>query len=205
MTPPTSSRPLDEDLTRRALVVTREIVQRGGFAAVSIEGVAKELGCGKTALYRRWSDKSAMIADAALEVLGLGEKPDTGSLESDLLAHVLVNKRNQAEHISVSGGSTRGIPALFEPTVFPLVWERLFRHRVAQGVEIIQRGIARGEIAADVDAETLLDCLAGLVLYRQSIKGIEVTEAQLASIIHGLVVCPPRAAAADLLIERAQS
>jgi AcrR family transcriptional regulator len=193
----TPSRRRDDDLTRRALDLTLELVQRGGFAAVTVEGVAKDLGCGKTALYRRWPDKSAMIADAALKVFRLGEVPDTGSLAGDLLAHVMVNKANQAEHLSSAPGSRLGIPALFEPTVYPLVWEKLFRHRVAMGVEVIQRGIDRGEIASDVDAEALLDCLAGLVLYRQSIKGIEVTEAQLAAIIRGLISSPPRRSAAS--------
>lgn len=181
-----------EELTQRALRAAVEIVRESGFTGLTMEGVARRIGSAKTAIYRRWPDKGALFAEAALSFLRLGEVPDTGSLEEDLARHALTNKSNQEHPELADGALAQGIPAVFDPAVFPLVWERLFRFRVDQGVQVIRRGVERGEIAADVDAEALLDCLAGLILYRQSIKGHEVTEAQLRDVIHGLVLSPPR-------------
>ncbi len=52
---------------------------------MSIEGIARRAGVGKTAVYRRWRSKLHVVLDlvSALAVQGL-PVPDTGSLEDDL-------------------------------------------------------------------------------------------------------------------------
>jgi AcrR family transcriptional regulator len=56
-----------------------------GYARMSIEGIARRAGVGKTAVYRRWRSKLHLVLDlvSALAVQGL-PAPDTGSLEADL-------------------------------------------------------------------------------------------------------------------------
>ena len=67
---------------------------RVGYAALSLERVAKNAGAGKAALYRRWSSKVAMASDLLSKVgLTLFELPDTGSLEADLLAFLFSLRR----------------------------------------------------------------------------------------------------------------
>jgi AcrR family transcriptional regulator len=67
---------------------------RVGYAALSLERVAKNAGAGKAALYRRWSSKVAMASDLLSRLgLTLFELPDTGSLEADLLAFLLSLRR----------------------------------------------------------------------------------------------------------------
>ena len=81
---------------------------------------------------------------------------------------------------------------MFEPDVFPLLWESFFQHRRQQGVDIIDRAIARGQLPRDVHHDVLLDTLAGLTLYRQSVKRIHIDPRHYVDIIDALVTHPPR-------------
>src|ERR1700678_4853302 len=57
---------------------------RVGYAALSLERVAKNAGAGKAALYRRWPSKVAMASDLLSKVgLTLLPLPDTKHSETD--------------------------------------------------------------------------------------------------------------------------
>ncbi len=183
-----TGRPTDEDLSRRILASAGALLGQRGYAALSVEQVAKAVGCGKTAIYRRHPDKAALVAAVLRSQVEIGETPDTGSIRSDLLEHALQNQRNQ----ELSPEQSNGLRAMFEPDVFPALWESFFQHRRAQGVEIVDRAIARGELPEDVDHDILLDTIAGLTLYRQSVKRIRIDQRHYVDIIDALVRFPPR-------------
>lgn len=184
-------RPQDEDLTKRILAATVDLVLAGGYTALSMESVARVAGCGRPAIYRRFSGKDELVAAAAATVLQLGPLPDYGNLEDDLVDHVVYSRDYQNQPRLIRGGVVRGLPALFEPGVFALLWDKVLSKRRDQGVEIIERGIARGEIDPLVDPDVVLDLLAGLTLYRQSIKRIDVPEEQYRTAIQALIAHPP--------------
>lgn len=181
-------RPTDEDLTRRILEAAGGLLGERGYAALSVEKVAKAVGCGKAAIYRRYPDKGALVAAVLQSRVELGATPDTGDVRTDLLEHALQNQRNQ----ELSPERVHGMRAMIEPGVFPAMWEGFFKHRRAQGIEIIDRAIARGELPADVHHDILLDTIAGLTLYRQSVKRIQIDERHYVDIIDALVTRPPR-------------
>ncbi len=183
-----AGRPADEDLTRRILETAARLLGDGGYGALSVEKVAKTVGCGKTAIYRRYADKGALVAAVLNSQVEIGEVPDSGSIRIDLLEHARQNQRNQ----ELSPEQSHGLRAMFEPDVFPLLWEKFFQYRRAQGIEIIDRAIARGELPADVHHDIILDTIAGLTLYRQSVKRIRIDEAHYVDIIDALVTRPPR-------------
>ncbi|KYH45170.1 TetR/AcrR family transcriptional regulator [Branchiibius sp. NY16-3462-2] len=188
---PAMGRPQDEGLTHRILEATVELVLEGGYAGLNMEAVARLAGCGRPAIYRRFSGKDELVAAAAATVLRLGPLPDHGNLEDDLLDHVLFNRDHQNQPRLIREGIIRGLPAIFEPGVFTLLWDTLLSKRRDQGVEIIERGIHRSEIDARVDPDVVLDLLAGLTLYRQSIKRIDVPQEQYRTAIQALIAHPP--------------
>lgn len=181
-------RPTDEDLTRRILEAAAELLVTQGYQQLSVERVAKVVGCGKTAIYRRYPDKGSLVAAALRSQVVVGDPPDHGDVRADLLEHALQNQRNQ----ELSPEQRRGLHAMFEPDVFPSLWTSFFQHRRQQGVDIIDRAIARGELPADVHHDVLLDTIAGLTLYRQSVKRIHVDARHYVDIIDALVSRPPR-------------
>ncbi|GAA2180029.1 TetR/AcrR family transcriptional regulator [Brooklawnia cerclae] len=188
-------RPTDEELTTRILEIGADLLHEQGFAALSVGQVARDAGCGKAAIYRRYPGKAALVAAIIESRARLGEAPDTGSVREDLLAHVLQNQSNQ-EGLGFATG--RGMQAMFEPEVYPILWDSIFRLRRERGVAIIARGVARGELPDDVDADVILDALAGLTLYRQAVKGIRVDRQHFLNVIDALLVHPPRLLTGDI-------
>ncbi|MCI1017418.1 TetR/AcrR family transcriptional regulator [Microbacterium sp. C5A9] len=191
MAPETSDktgRPTDEDLSRRILASAADLLGQRGYQALSVEQVAKAVGCGKTAIYRRYPDKAALVAAVLRAQVQVGDMPDRGSIRADLLEHVLQNQRNQ----EISPEQSHGLRAMFEPDVFPTLWDTFFQHRRRQGIEIIDRAISRGELPEDVHHDILLDTIAGLTLYRQSVKRVHIDQRHYVDIIDALVSTPPR-------------
>ena len=56
-----------------------------GYAALTIENIARRAGVHKTTIYRRWTDRESLVADVLGERIALGFPiPDTGSVQDDL-------------------------------------------------------------------------------------------------------------------------
>lgn len=73
------------ELERAILDATLEQLGTGGWSAVTMEGVAAGARTGKAALYRRWSSKADLVAEALRDGLPeLGGIADHGSVREDL-------------------------------------------------------------------------------------------------------------------------
>src|SRR5690348_16443209 len=88
---PAGAAVLRDDLTEAIRDAVLEELAAHGYGRLSIEGVARRAGVGKTTIYRRWSSKLQMVIDvvSAVAVQGMAP-PDTGSLRGDLRAMLTV-------------------------------------------------------------------------------------------------------------------
>jgi len=72
----------------RVYAAVLSLAAEGGFAGLTMEGIAARAGAGKQTLYRTWSSPAAVLLDALLDqsVDASGEVaiPDTGDLRADL-------------------------------------------------------------------------------------------------------------------------
>jgi AcrR family transcriptional regulator len=139
---------------------------RTGYAALSLEAVAKRASVGKAALYRRWPSKAAMVSDL-LEAAGLRVTlfRDTGSLEGDVrallhafrraLRHPLVRRILPDMHAEVQRSDD-----------IAAVVARMAAARRARGEEMLARAVARGELRAGLDMGLANDVLAGILHWR---------------------------------------
>ena len=185
-----AGRPVDVELTQRILDATVALLLETGYAGLRIDTVARRAECGKPAVYRRYRCKSELVAAAVLSVTEVSPEPDTGSIVEDLVEHAMVNRRNSANLISSDPDSV-GLTAAFDPEVFGILWERCFRDRHRRGVNLIKRGIARGQIDRRADADAIIDAVAGFTLYRQTVKHIEIVPQHYRDLITALVAHPP--------------
>lgn len=156
-------RPELTEALRRALF--REWAAQG-YRALSLERVAARAGVGKAALYRRWPSKAAMAADA-LDAVGvtITDVPDTGSLEGDVRA-LLGSLRRVLRHPLVRRilpdlQAERGRASEVEGVLAPFTAARR-----ARGLALIERAVARGEMAREADVELALDLLAAPIYWR---------------------------------------
>ncbi|MDQ2880310.1 MAG: TetR/AcrR family transcriptional regulator [Actinomycetota bacterium] len=117
-----------------------------GYVELTIEHVAQRAGASKASLYRRWSCRAELVADAVHHTLpSLGEPPDTGSVREDLLACL----RAVATLLNgLSGEAIRGLVAetLRNPELMEVVRIRFIEPNVGLFLDALRRGAARGEV-----------------------------------------------------------
>lgn len=162
-------RPLDAELTERVLSCVRTEVEEHGFMNLRIEKIAQEVGCGKTAIYRRWPTKPELVAAAILDGIELGETPDTGDVVEDLVEHAWQNLEN-FRRSKTDSGKNGLLLAMFNMDVIPLISESFMKARHNVGRQILERGLDRGQLGSEVDFDLILDALAGFTLFRISLK-----------------------------------
>jgi AcrR family transcriptional regulator len=148
-----------------------ELLIEDGFTGMSMEAVAARAGVGKATIYRRWSSKAELVMDAITTLKTALEPVDTGSVRGDLLAIgrqalLTLGRPEQASLIGRMMGETSKHPELHEVYRRKLVTPR--RRLIA---DVLQRGIDRGEIRADLDMELLVDMVVGPLIYRVLISG----------------------------------
>jgi len=138
-----------------------------GYARMSIEGIARRAGVGKTAVYRRWRSKLHLVLDlvSAIAVQGL-PAPDTGSLEGDL--RLLYEVTSRALRHPVAGQIIPDLQA--EAARNPEIAEALQKalREGQQGVAsgIVAAATARGELREQVDEDLALDLISGPLYWR---------------------------------------
>lgn len=127
-----------------------------GYSSFTFEAVAERAKTGKTAIYRRWPDKEALLL-AIVAGRGLGtrfEVPDTGSLREDVLG--LMRSLNRLGDSGAALLSTM-LGAYFDetkPTLAQLRTQLLGDRSVAMA-EVVRRAIERGELGADLPPRVL--------------------------------------------------
>src|SRR5688572_4735619 len=116
----------------RVLAAAGVILQRDGYARLTMERVAAESGVAKTTLYRQWPTKAAVCMDLYLLVAGRELRdPDTGDVASDLkhIANTVVHLQTK----TVAGQALIGLIAeaqLNPATRAPFLAEFADRRRV---------------------------------------------------------------------------
>ncbi|MGY0486207.1 TetR/AcrR family transcriptional regulator [Streptomyces sp. WG-D5] len=164
---PAGAAVLREDVTEAIRSAVFEELASVGYARMSIEGIARRAGVGKTAVYRRWKSKLHLVLDlvSAIAVQGL-PAPDTGSLEGDL--RLLYEVTSRALRHPVAGQIIPDLQA--EAARNPDIAEALQKalregqHGVASG--IVRAAVERGELKAGLDEELALDLVSGPLYWR---------------------------------------
>ena len=134
---------------------------------MSIEEVAARAGVGKTTIYRRWPSKGLLALDAFVDSFREEQPlPDTGTLRGDLLSalHAWVRAVTQ----TAMGPMLTGLiaEAQHDPELRGAWRDRVLEPLRQQHRVMLDRAIARGEIAASVDRDVVLDLFFGAAEHR---------------------------------------
>jgi AcrR family transcriptional regulator len=138
-----------------------------GYGGVTIESIAARAGVGKSTIYRHWSDKLTLIADA-FETFHEQMVPDLS--ERPVRESVALLLRHVAE-VVVDSTFSRCIPALIEGAERD-ERVRAFHHRYSAErrqalIDLIARGVEHGQVSTDVDPELATTALLGAIFYRR--------------------------------------
>lgn len=170
------------------------------YEELRIDDIAQRAGVNKTTVYRRWSTKAELVADAALANSQRAVPiPDTGSLEEDLRALV----RSVAANIGTDPGARvirNLVAAACGVDDAAAGMTAFWSERVALSRAIVDRAVERGELDHDADAGLIIETLIGGLYVRLLLTGRPITTDvadAIASIVHDGIARPAPAAAPD--------
>ena len=158
-------RPRSEASHQAMLKAALELLSEVGFETMSIEAIATRAGVGKTTIYRRYSSKDELVADAIESIREEVLIPDTGNLWSDLDALIenaaqitLTPLGRQAVAMIISSASSN-------PGFAKIYWEKYLQPRRQAFAIVIERAKERNEISIDLDSSLVFDTMSGIMLY----------------------------------------
>jgi AcrR family transcriptional regulator len=181
---------LEEAILEAAYTELSEV----GFTAFTVEGVAARARTGKASIYRRWPTRQGLILDAMCSQLPTPEDlcfptslPDdvttVQALHSiaDVIAEVMT---------SPAGDVMRAIKfeAASDPVLAQAVDDRFQAPRRAALIELLRRGVARGEVRPGADTEAVADVMPAVLMHRVVMGGETVTAALIRDIIDEILL-----------------
>jgi AcrR family transcriptional regulator len=143
-----------------------EELARAGYSALSFESVARRAGVHKTTLYRRWGNRDALLLDALLErATDWVPVPDTGSVREDLvgLAAAVVANVSTPEMSAVIRTFVAEAP---RESALAERGREFWAVRFELDREVVERGIARGELPEGTDPEFVIENVLGPIYFR---------------------------------------
>lgn len=179
-------RPRDDRLDATIVQATIAEVGVKGWGAATIEGIAGRAGVGRATIYRRWPSKTDLFQYAATAVMRPVEAPEAGTLVDDLFVAVL----------PIAGMLTDPklsalLPSLLAEAANDATVRQTLRSFVAQSrqqaIAAVERACKRGDIVESTDAETLVDMLAGALVYRRLLLGDATDSAAVRALVRQAV------------------
>ena len=159
-------RPRSEQSRIAVLTATSELLHENGLRAMTTEQIAARSGASKATIYKWWPNKYAVAVEAFLSEMAVeSADPDTGSAREDFrvalrgLIHFYTGENGRA-YAQLVG------EAQFDPKIGAELRDHLVGSRRELVRAIWDRGVARGELRADVDPEVAIDLIFGPAMYR---------------------------------------
>jgi AcrR family transcriptional regulator len=158
--PPGRGRPRRASASTDILDAAVETLAERGFQAATIESIAARAGVGRNTIYRRWSSKEELIADALQKLVVDIDLRDGDDIHALLLDWI-------RDFVRVFGDPLYGriLPAVLgevqaNPVFAQMYAERVVRPRYEALVGILRRAAERGALRRDADVEQIADLLA---------------------------------------------
>ncbi|MFC5958929.1 TetR/AcrR family transcriptional regulator [Streptomyces pratens] len=167
---PAGAAVLREDVTEAIRAAVFEELAAVGYARMSIEGIARRAGVGKTAVYRRWRSKLHLVLDlvSAIAVQGL-PAPDTGSLEGDLRLLYEVTSRALRHPVASQILPDLQAEAVRNPDIAEALQKALREGQDGVAKGIVTAAQERGEVRPGIDHDLALDLISGPLYWRSVI------------------------------------
>jgi AcrR family transcriptional regulator len=145
---------------------TLELLAEGGFQAATIEAIATRAKVGRNTIYRRWSSKEELIAEALHELTA-----DLDVQEGENLYDLLLDWIRDFARVFADPVFGRILPAVLgelqtNPAFAQVYSERVVRPRYEALLALLARALERGELRAGTDIEQVADLLSGAPFVR---------------------------------------
>jgi len=167
-----TGRPRSIEADQAILRATLDLLAEVGYQSISIEAIAARAGVGKTTIYRRYTSKEEIVADAIESLREDLPTPNTGNFweDVDILTDHAAQKIDsplgrQTLALIISTASSN--PQFAQ--VYKTKYIKLRREAFAQ---VLERAKSRGEIDKDADIDLIIDILSGAIYYAVVFKPV---------------------------------
>ncbi|CAM3897628.1 TetR/AcrR family transcriptional regulator [Kibdelosporangium persicum] len=162
----------------RAAVIAATLTEltEKGYAALTIDEIARRTGVHKTTIYRRWRDVPTLVLDAVTVHAEVDIPiPDSGDIERDLtrLATSFIGWATSTTGraiLTVLLSDAARIPEI------AAIRRQLFEDGPRRADTMITAALARGDLPADVDPAELLKALIAPIFFEIVIIGATVDQ-----------------------------
>lgn len=167
---------------------TLQLLAEVGYDRMSMDAVAARAKASKATIYRRWPGKRELVLEALhRRHEPAGEPPDTGSLREDLLgAFAAMARADGSQDAELMAGVLRAMRAA--PEIGSCLRDQVFdsKRRVIQ--TIVDRAVARGELAAGARADLAHEVAGALWVQRVLVVGGPADDAFIAHVVDDVIL-----------------
>lgn len=164
-------RPRDPETDNAILKAATELFVERGIEGLSIEQVAKRAGVAKLTIYRRWTSKEKLVAQAIEWMVEEREWPSNAEVASadpeqllestlDASAEVAASYQFRALVARILGSSVS------HPSLMETYWKHYILPRREATSAMLEQAKRAGRLPPDTDLDVLIDMMAGAVVYR---------------------------------------
>jgi AcrR family transcriptional regulator len=183
-------RPRDAQLHVAILAATRELLATGSYAELSMESVAARARVGKKTLYRRWSSKAPLVAEAVLQAYGgSGSFPvaETGNIQADLRSWLDEHAAFLAEPPNAALVRALIAAAAASPVDGAALYQQLSAPQHAGLMTRLRQAVNEGQIRTDTDLDAVADALIGTLLFHALTRVSPAVKAQFDGLLDALL------------------
>ncbi|MGW2376067.1 MULTISPECIES: TetR-like C-terminal domain-containing protein [Kitasatospora] len=143
----------------------------GGYARLTMEGVAAAARTGKAALYRRWASKVELVIDALDSTLPRPHGvPDLGSARAELLQLIglftdAIGSRTGAALHALMAELSQQQAQVFKDFIV----QRVIGPTKDTILDILRRGVERGDVRPDAVSPLVADVLPAMLLFQMKV------------------------------------
>ncbi|MFI9847617.1 TetR/AcrR family transcriptional regulator [Nonomuraea sp. NPDC051941] len=164
-------RPRDPETDAAILRAGLELFIERGVEAASIEQIAKRAGVGKLTIYRRWSTKEDLIAQAIEQSVSSEVTPSLDDLHALTSREIIERALPAAAQMAASPGFRALVArimgsAVSHPSLMATYWTHYILPRRKLAALLLERAQQDGTVSGDADLDVLIDMMAGAVTYR---------------------------------------
>jgi EmrB/QacA subfamily drug resistance transporter len=151
-----------------------QLLAEAGFSSLTFNGVATRSGLSTATLERYWGSRIDIVVDAVRMQTAAYPIPDTGSFSHDADVFLCNVCDGLSDHNNVQVIGQLVAAAARDQVLADALRTRLLGPRRSALVEMIDRGVERGELDADTDRAVLADMLVGPLYHRALVSGESV-------------------------------
>ncbi|AGZ41997.1 TetR/AcrR family transcriptional regulator [Actinoplanes friuliensis] len=146
-----------------------ELLSAGQSAdALSMEAVAAKAGVGKATVYRRWPNKEALLIDAIRTMKGPPPVPAGESVREDLVMLIAGMRNKRMEHYGKVTACL--VPELLKSPEMYTIYQSAMEPRRDVMRQVLVRGVANGDLRADLDIELTMLMLSGPTIAQNMLR-----------------------------------